>query len=132
MSTMNLQEIHEKIAGINDYLGKCLWMDFEVTSMNGGEIILSGCIDQSYNDYAIEIEFKSPYFVSTLFSRHTDASVPFISLANEEEFVEMNVRYRVEEGNYIFKINVEDYEKTPIYIGASKIDYRIINTEPFA
>jgi len=34
-------------------------------------------------------------------------------------------------GNYIFKINVEDFEKPPIFIAAKKIICKILNENPF-
>ncbi|MBC2115173.1 hypothetical protein [Listeria booriae] len=128
---MNVQEINQKISEINNYLQTCLWMDFEISMMGGSKIVLSGSIDQSVNEYAIEIEFETPYFISAIFLWHTDTSKPVISLANEKEFIIMNTRYRVEKGNYIFKINIEDFDDTPVYIAAQKIDYRIINKTPF-
>lgn len=118
---MKREEVEQELYKINAYLSKCMWMDFEFCRMDAGQIVVSGSIDQSYNEYAIDIEFEQPHFVSSLFMWHTDTSKPFIQLVSEEEEVEINTKYRVELGNYIFKINVEDFEKPPVFIAAKKI-----------
>lgn len=120
MFIMNLDEVNVEIDKINTYLSRCLWMDFEFCRMNAGQIVLSGSIDQSSDEYAIDIEFEQPYFVSTLFLWHGDTSKIFIELANDEEAMEMNQKYNVEFGNYIFKISVEGFDSPPIIIVAKK------------
>jgi len=131
MFVMSLDEVKSEIDKINTYLGKCLWMDFEFCRMNAGQIVLSGSIDQSSNEYAIDIEFEQPYFVSTLFLWHTDTSKVFIELANDDEAIEMNQKYKVEYGNYIFKISVEDFDSPPIFVAAKKITCKILEENPF-
>ncbi|MEB4782921.1 hypothetical protein [Paenibacillus polymyxa] len=131
MFIMNLDEVNVEIDKINTYLSRCLWMDFEFCRMNAGQIVLSGSIDQSSDEYAIDIEFEQPYFVSTLFLWHGDTSKIFIELANDEEAMEMNQKYNVEFGNYIFKISVEGFDSPPIIIVAKKISCKILNNNPF-
>ncbi|WP_211201797.1 hypothetical protein [Paenibacillus peoriae] len=131
MFIMNLDEVNVEIDKINTYLSRCLWMDFEFCRMNAGQILLSGSIDQSNDEYAIDIEFEQPYFVSTLFLWHGDTSKIFIELANDEEAMEMNQKYNVEFGNYIFKISVEGFDSPPIIIVAKKISCKILNDNPF-
>nr|WP_213505613.1 hypothetical protein [Paenibacillus faecis] len=129
---MSLDEINIEIEKINTYLSQCLWMDFEFCRMNAGQIVLSGSIDQSSNEYAIDIEFEEPYFVSTLFLWHADTSNLFIELADEDETIEMNKKYHVELGNYIFKISAEGFNNQPIIIAAKKISCKILNDNPFS
>ncbi|MEK5088873.1 hypothetical protein MKY98_18405 [Paenibacillus sp. FSL M8-0228] len=131
MFIMNLDEVNVEIDKINTYLSRCLWMDFEFCRMNAGQIVLSGSIDQSSDEYTIDIEFEQPYFVSTLFLWHGDTSKIFIELANDEEAMEMNQKYNVEFGNYIFKISVEGFDSPPIIIVAKKISCKILNNNPF-
>jgi hypothetical protein len=128
---MDRIEVEKEIQKINSYLSKCLWMDFEFCRMDAGQVVLSGSIDQSYNRYAIDIEFEQPHFVSSLFSWRTDTSKPFIQFVTEDEKFEMNTKYQVELGNYIFKINVEHFEKPPIFIAAKKIACKILIDSPF-
>jgi len=135
MFLMNNEEIQNEINKINNYLAKCSWMDFVLCQSNFGKIELYGAVDQTYNNYvdnyAIKIEFELPHFISSLFSWQTDTSKPFIQLVDAEEESELNIKYRVEQGNYIFKISVEDFEKPPIFIAAKKITCKIINDNPF-
>lgn len=67
-----------------------------------------------------------------LFIWKTDTSKPFIQLATYEEVYEINTKYRVKLGHYIFKINVEDFENPPIFIAAKKINCKILNNNPFS
>lgn len=123
---MTIEEVKKEIKKINTYLNNCLWMDFEVCQMSFIKVVLAGRIDQSVNKYAIEIEFEEPYCISSLFSWSIDTDVSFIELATEEETLNMNITYRVEQGNYIFKVNVEDFDKTPIFIAAKRVKCLII------
>lgn len=127
---MNLEDVNLEVEKINAYLKRCLWMDFEFCMMSAGQIVLSGSIDQS-NEYAIDIVFDQPYFVSTLFLWHTDTSKVFIELASKDEEIEVNKKYRTEIGNYIFKINVEYFDSPPIFIAAKKISCIILDENPF-
>ncbi|MEK5466978.1 hypothetical protein [Paenibacillus sp. FSL M7-0896] len=131
MFAMSVDEVNLEIKRINTHLSRCLWMDFEFCRMDAGQIVLSGSIDQSSNEYAIDIEFEEPYFVSTLFLWHTDTAKVFIELANDDEIIDLNQKYRVELGNYIFKISVEGFDKPPIFIAAKKISFKILEGDPF-
>jgi hypothetical protein len=128
---MKREEIEQEIVKVNTYLSNCLWMDFEFCRMDAGLIVISGSIDQSYNEYALDIEFEQPHFVSSLFMWKTDTSKPFIELVSSEEESELNTKYSVERGNYIFKINAEGFEEPPIFIAARKITCKILNENPF-
>lgn len=131
MYKMSETDIKQEIEKINEYVSKCMWLDFEMTQMSFIKVVLSGQIDQTTNDYAIEIEFSEPYCISSLFLWSVDTAKPLIELATEKEFIEINQQYRVEQGNYIFKINSEDYDQSPIFIAAKKIQHKILNEKPF-
>jgi len=128
---MSEQEIMQELNQINSYLSKCLWMDFEFCQMSFIKIVLSGKVDELNEEPDIEIEFEYPYFISTVFLLHTDTSKPFIQLVSEDEEYELNTKYQVEYGNYIFKINVEDFEHSPMFVAAKKIKCKILNRTPF-
>ena len=110
-------------------------MDFTLYQSHAGKIELYGAIDQTYNNYVdnfeIKIEFEQPHFVSSLFSWQMDASKLFIRLLSGEEASEINTKYQVEQGNYIFRINAENFETSPILIAAKKIACEIRNKNPF-
>lgn len=128
---MTNNSVKNELEKINLYLAKCLWMDFEFCRMDAGEIVLAGSIDHSFNRYDIEIIFEQPHFVSSLLFWHTDTSKAFIQLVSETEERELNDKYRIERGNFIFQINVEGFENPPIFIAAKKISYKIFNENPF-
>ena len=136
MFIMKKEEVLHEIAKINDYLGKCMWMDFVLCQSNFAKIELFGAIDQSYNNYvdnyAIKIEFEQPHFVSSVFYWQADTSKPCIELVSEKEAYELNTKYQVEQGNYIFKINAENFENTPMLIAAKRITCKILNENPFS
>lgn len=131
MFLMTIDEVNTEIENINSYLSKCLWMDFEICQLSGGKIVASGRIDTSYNNYSIDIEFEQPHCISSPLTWKTDTSKPFIELASDNEIIEMNSKFRVDQGNYVFKIYMEDFEDSAIYIAAKKIRCKIIDESPF-
>ena len=78
---MNKGEVCKEISKINNYLEKCLWMDFEFALMNYNNIVAAGRIDTSLNDFAINIDFGRPFYISTLLSWQLDDSKPFIEIS---------------------------------------------------
>lgn len=128
---MTIDEVNLEIDKINTYLSNCLWMDFEICQMNFIKTVMSGRIDSSSDKYMIDIEFEQPHFISSLFTWTADTSKPFIGLASEDEFVEMNKKYRIEQGNYVFKIYMEDFEDSAIFIASKKIVCNIINNDSY-
>lgn len=129
---MTIDEVKLEIDKINNYLRRCLWMDFEICQMSFIKTVISGRIDTSSDKYMIDIEFEQPYFIASLFTWTADTSKPFIELASENEFVELNKKYRIEQGNYVFKIYIEDFEESAIFIASPKIICNIINNDPFS
>lgn len=127
---MDLELIKTEIGKINNYLEKCLWMDFELNQMSLSKIEIAGQIDPTYHEYAISIEFEFPTFISALFYWSFNDSKEFIRLANEEEFQEINGKYGIEKGKYLFVIDLEDVQ-TPFYIAASGIRCYIYDENPF-
>lgn len=107
---MNIEEINSEILKVNNYLKKCLWMDFE---------------------FAINIDFRKPYYLSSLLYWNLNNSKPFIELVAGKEMWKVIDKYQVEEGNYIFKINAEDFDTAPIIIASKGLKAEIINKDPF-
>lgn len=99
--------------------------------MDGGDIVVAGRIDTSYDEFAINIEFGTPFYISSLLAWHLDDSKPFIELAVEDEKQTIDDKYQVEQGNYIFKINAEDFETAPIIIASKNLKCEIVNENPF-
>ena len=128
---MNIEEINSEILKDNNYLKKCLWMDFEFASVDGGDIVVAGRIDTSYDEFAINIDFGKTYYLSSLLYWNLNNSKPFIELAAGKEMWEIIDKYQVEGGNYIFKINAEDFDTAPIIIASKGLKVEIINKDPF-
>lgn len=127
---MDLESIKVEIGKINNYLDKCLWMDFEVNQMGLSKVEIAGQIDPTYHKYAISIEFELPTFISGLFYWSYNDSKKFMRLANEEEFWEIDGKYGIEKGKYLFAIDLED-AREPFYIASSGIKCIIYDENPF-
>ena len=127
---MNKKEVLIELGKINSYLNKCLWMDFEFCMIDGSRVAMVGKISQSYNQSDIEILFEYPHFVSSPFMWTSDPSKPFINLCAADKEAEMNTKYRVELGSYVFEINAEDYDIPTIIVIAKKISCVILNEKP--
>lgn len=128
---MSIEEVEKQIQVINTYLSKCLWMDFEFVRMDGGDIVVAGRIDTSYDKFAINIEFGTPFYISSLLSWHLDDSKLFIKLIVGEEKQKIDDEYQIEKGNYIFTINAEGFGTAPILIASKSIKVEIVNQNPF-
>lgn len=129
---MEKDEVIATVDRINEYLKECLWMDFELVVANDYEVVICGYIDRFTGDECINIRFELPFYISSFFSWPTDTKNVVISLCtNEKELREMNTKYRIEAGNYVFKINVEDFSNPPILVIAKKIFCEILKRKPF-
>lgn len=106
---MNKEECIIEINKINEFLKNSLWMDFEMCKMNEGEVIFSGCLDE-IDDESIRISFKQPYMVSSLMSFTYEGGENFIMMLTDDEFIATNIKYHVEKGNYIFKIDLDGFD----------------------
>jgi hypothetical protein len=96
---MNQNGIENIVEKINSYLSSKLWMDFE---------------------------FKVVYYASLLFDWKTDTSVQVLELVSGYEAAEINSRFKIEGGTYIFKFYPEDYSSdVGCYVCAKKISYTI-------
>lgn len=102
---MSSEDCISVIKKINDCLKENLWMDFEMCKMNEGNIVLSGMLDE-LDDEIIEISFIQPFMCScTLCFTYDEGE--FISLVQGERAIEINKKYKVEQGNYIFGISID-------------------------
>ncbi len=128
---MNIENINNEIFKINEYLKKCLWMDFEVCQTSFIQAEIAGRKDSSINKYAISIIFEQPYFIQGPLFWSLDNDKNFINLASEQEFTEINTKYQIEEGYYLFKIIMEDFEGNAFYIAATGLKCNIYEKNPF-
>ncbi len=121
---MNNEDCLKVVNKINDYLKNNFWMDFEICRMNEGQVILSGKLDE-LDEELIEISFLRPFMVSCLTHFSYDNG-EFISLIQGEEAININKDYKVEQGNHIFRLSINNDEKK-FFIIAREISVNIIN-----
>ncbi len=121
-----MEDITSKIKEINDYLQKCAWMDFSYDEINDVSIKIIGSIDLSWQNYhSIELEFERPTNIITILSdwQKHDALM-FIELATEKE-IEKKFG-TIDNHYYVFKINVDGFLESPIWIVAKTLKYKIL------
>ena len=135
MSKMKKEEVLAELEKINEYLQKCLWMEFTISESNWGRVEMIGAIDQAWNNYvdnyAIKLVFKLPYFISSLISWNADTTKPIIQLLDKKEVLKLKKWFRAGERYYVFKINTEFSGDPPGYVVAEGIECVILNKSPF-
>lgn len=100
------KRIVDKMNLVNEFMLKNLWMDFEVCRMNGGEIVLSGQLDEM-DDELIEIKFIQPFYISIPL-RFSYEKGEFITSITGDEFININKQYQVVKGNFQFRISPDE------------------------
>ncbi len=131
MIVQSEKEVIEVIEQINNYLIRCLWMDFELCLINKNVIVLAGRVDQSYNDFSIEIEFVEPLFFSSLLDWSAKTGKAFIYLVENQYAYKILDKTPIKQGYHLFAINAEDFDEAPILIVSNNIKCKILNENPF-
>lgn len=114
-------KIAEKIQQINSIISKELWFDMEILIRKGGNLSIVGSIDFTYG-YSLEIIFLDVFHMSINTEWRTDTSKPVLEVVNGEEAWNVNGKYRIEQGNTLFKIQSEDLD-VPFYVAAKDIEF---------
>lgn len=123
---MKDNEIREVLERFNRYLRNHLWMDFELIEYSKTELRIIGSIDIS-DKPNIELIFSDVFFVSTPFNWKTDTSKEVGVLLSGEEAKKVNLKYQVEEGYHIIKIQPEDYpEEFGCLFGVKAVNFNIL------
>ena len=123
---MKENDIKEVLRRFNQYLNEQLWMDFELIEFSRGELKIIGSIDISTKPN-IELVFKDVFFASTPFNWKTDTSKMVAMLLSGEEAKKVNLKYQVEQGYYIIKIQPEDYpEDFGCLFGVKSVCFRVL------
>lgn len=90
---MNIEEINLEILKVNNYLKKCLWMDFEFVSVDGGDIVVVGRIDILYDEFVINIDFRKFYYLFSLLYWNLNNFKLFIELVVGKEMWKVIDKY---------------------------------------
>ena len=123
---MEENEIRDVLEQFNDYLKEQLWMDFEIIEYSKTELRIIGSIDIS-NKPNIELIFKDVFFVSAPFNWKTDTSKKVGMLLSGEEAKKINLKYQVEQGYHIIKIQPDDYpEKFGCLFGVKEARFNVL------
>lgn len=113
--------IREKVQAINSIIAKEKWLDMEIFHIKGVDLSIIGSIDFTYG-HSVEITFIDVFHMSINAEWQTDTSKPVLEIVSGEEEYNVNGKYRIQEGNILFKIASEDLE-TPFYIAAKDIKF---------
>lgn len=112
------------IEKINEYLKEQLWMDFEMCNMNRGKLELHGFLDEGDDDN-IKITFEQPYLVNCNFFFTYEGKESFISMVDGEDAFQINKRYGVTQGNFIYKFTNTNIA-ADMFIVAKGIEFQIM------
>lgn len=124
---MNKSETESIVRKINEYICGQMWMDFDVVEYKDYKLLITGSIDPSTSVADIAITFEDVFFIALPFSWQTDTSKAAFELVSEMEAKEINSKFKVEQGNYIFKFVAEDYPADfGCLIGAKKISFQTL------
>lgn len=115
--------IVEKINAINAIVKKQSWYDFEVQDLKGNNLTVIGSLDFS-NNHTLEITFTDVFHMSLNTSWSSDTSEKVLLLAEGEEARKINLKFRIEQGNFLFRFIPEDFgEDTGFYIAAKDLSF---------
>lgn len=107
---------------INEYLSKCLWMDFDFGNIDEYSIEMLGCIDMSWREDSLKIQFINPRYISVVFLFSKKDNVDFIEMI--EDKAELKKLGLTKSREYtVFKINIED--ERPMIIVAESVKCEI-------
>lgn len=123
---MNISDVKSIVVKINNFIQQDLWLDFEVNQYSKNILKLNGGIDLLYSP-DIEICFEDVFFISLPMEWKSDTKKTVFQLLEHESAKTVNIKYKVEQGYYIFKFTPEDYPNNfECLIGAKSISYTII------
>jgi len=131
------KNIIENVKKISDFIKSKPWMDFELIDYSKGsyrQLSIGGAIDTSIVglngiEYDIEIYFKNVFYMSVFSSWSSDTSIVCFDLINSAEEKKINIENKIEEGNYIFYFQPEDYSsEKKIIIASECIDFKLSST----
>lgn len=121
----NLEEVNK----VNAYLRKCAWMEFDFESIAENEIVMCGCVDQSWRNDSIKIHFYNPTFFSAVFNFQKADNKNFIEIVDDKDILERyNQMGVVTYGCQIFRVNTDEgiTEELPVIIIAEKVSCEIL------
>ncbi|TGK61518.1 hypothetical protein EHQ27_05930 [Leptospira wolffii] len=123
---MDYSEAENLVKNINTEIRKFPWMDFEVNQYSNSVLEVKGGIDLLAKPNIV-ISFLDVFSVSMPFSWQTETKKDVFLLLEGLEEREMNLHFKVEQGNYWFKFIPERYQEGfGCYIVARNVEFRLL------
>ena len=122
---MERDEVLKVVDEINAVLQSHGWMDFEVMEYGNYRLHLQGGIDRTVA-HDVDIYFEGVFHLSLPMEWQTDTSAPSLKLLGGQEAYAENIKFKVEQGHYVFRFTPEDYPNNfGCYISAKHVSYSI-------
>jgi len=104
-----------------------IWFEFEIINYSKKSLEIRGGLDifDINSPYEFSIIFSDIFYLSSLITWQTDTSKNFLRLIKGKEFLEINQKFKIEQGYLVFEFLVEDYEDNKFIVVAKKIEYTI-------
>jgi hypothetical protein len=118
--------LQAKIDAINDHVMRHMpWCDFDLSSFNGFDLVVTGTIDQTSTRHEIALTFRQVRFIGCHESWHTDTTKPFLRVRDPRDRCDrMPV---VEVGHHLFEFAPEDFDY-PFFIVAQDVEFAAAGT----
>ena len=113
--------IDQKIKIVNQIVMSEPYFDFEISKMNGVDLILVGSKDFTYS-HTLELVFKDVFRVSMNAKWSVDTKDSFISILTDKEQFDYNVKFDIEQGNVVFAFAAEGFSSA-FYIVSKDIEF---------
>jgi hypothetical protein len=104
---MTYTEVFSQVANLNGILQGKPWLDIDVVDCSPQAVVLACGIDLSVGP-DIEIRFDSVFLACLLMTWKTDTSSPVLQILTNEEAMQTNRLYCVEQGHHLFAFQPED------------------------
>jgi hypothetical protein len=116
---MHERAVKELVNELNRRIMARPWFDFEVLEYGGGRLVIAGGIDPTVAA-ELEIHFEEVFFYAGVMNWKTDTSTPCLSLLTGPAALDLNLEYKVERGNHLFRFAAEGYPTSFGCVLASK------------
>ena len=115
-------EMRKAVEEIDAVIRQNAWFDFQVSSYDGSNLVISGSTDFTYY-HELEVTFHNVFFASGYFRDwKSDTTQSVFRMPEQEEAHQMNFQLEIEEGYELFIFEVED-SKNDVIVVVRSISY---------
>jgi hypothetical protein len=119
---MNGQSIEKTVKLINNLVKQQLWLDFDVKSYNGFDLIIGGSIDLSNDSDLITVRFSNVDYFCLNSTWHSDTSEDVLRVVTEDELIKLRSKVTIHPDSIVFQFIPEDIISS-LYISAKNISF---------